>query len=99
MDSMAAADLCRKERIMTFPTLRWYEDGRASGPDYKMDRTVEALVSYSMTKSDIYKRKRAWLQHEIDGLPFSEGSTETTRSETASLAIDEDFDDTEEIDD
>ena len=31
---------------MAFPTLRWYEKGQAVMPDYRGDRTMEALVDY-----------------------------------------------------
>lgn len=32
---------------MAFPTLRWYVDGKAVMPDYRGDRTVEALMEYA----------------------------------------------------
>ena len=47
VDCVAHAQLCKDERIMAFPTLRWYEHGQAVMPDYKGDRTVNALVEYA----------------------------------------------------
>jgi len=41
--------MCKDERIMAFPTLRWYTNGKvdSSMPDYRGDRTVDALVEYA----------------------------------------------------
>merc|ERR1712183_882433 len=40
VDCMAEVDLCRAQKVMAFPTLRWYENSKPITPDYKMDRTV-----------------------------------------------------------
>ena len=50
VDCVAHAQLCKDERVMAFPTLRWYEKGVAKSPDYRMDRTVEKLVEYAEAK-------------------------------------------------
>ena len=48
VDCMAEQDLCRKYKIMAFPCLRFYDkNGQPIEPDYRMDRTVEALMDYS----------------------------------------------------
>ena len=47
VDCVAHQGLCKDERVMAFPTLRWTEDGRAVMPDYRGDRTVDALVEYA----------------------------------------------------
>jgi hypothetical protein len=33
--------------VMAFPTLRWYREGQAIIPNYKMDRTVESLMEFA----------------------------------------------------
>jgi thiol-disulfide isomerase/thioredoxin len=47
IDCVANADLCRHERIMAFPTLRWYHNGQMVGPDYTGKRDVDALILYA----------------------------------------------------
>lgn len=47
VDCVASADLCRRERIMAFPTLRWYVDGQKVGPNYKQDRTVQSFLQFA----------------------------------------------------
>lgn len=44
--------LCKKFRVMAFPTLRWFENGKAE-MDYTMDRTVASLVEFSKRKSEL----------------------------------------------
>lgn len=47
VDCVLHAQLCMKERIMAFPTLRWVEHGRTVLPEHQGDRTVAALVEYA----------------------------------------------------
>lgn len=60
IDCMAEADLCRQQRVMAFPSLRWYHEGKPVAPDYKMDRTVEALLSFSKRKLDLDDKFKEW---------------------------------------
>lgn len=60
IDCMAQANLCRKQKIMAFPTLRWYQSGEAVTPDYKMDRTVDALMGYAKRKLEMDERYKQW---------------------------------------
>jgi thiol-disulfide isomerase/thioredoxin len=60
VDCMAEADLCRDERVMAFPTLKWYHSGEAVNPDYKMDRTVDALMSFSKRKLEMDEKFKEW---------------------------------------
>jgi hypothetical protein len=60
IDCMAEADLCRDQKIMAFPTLRWYHDGEPVSPDYKMDRTVTALIGYAKRKLDMDEKFKEW---------------------------------------
>jgi len=53
VDCVVQRDLCRQQRIMAFPTIRWYNKGQAVSPDYKLDRTVDALVGYALRHIEI----------------------------------------------
>jgi len=46
VDCVEEAELCRAQEIRAFPTLRWYEKGKGVA-EYKQDRTVAQLVSFS----------------------------------------------------
>jgi thiol-disulfide isomerase/thioredoxin len=53
VDCVAQASLCRKLKVMALPSLRWYHAGEAIKPDYKMDRTVQALVAFAKRKLEM----------------------------------------------
>lgn len=57
VDCVAHAQLCKDERILAFPTLRWYSNGKAVMPDYKGDRTVDAFMDYANNKAGKGNRK------------------------------------------
>jgi len=54
--------LCKDEKVMAFPTLRWYKGGEAILPDYKMDRTVAALSGYAKRKLEMEQKYKDWEQ-------------------------------------
>lgn len=54
------AKLCQQQAIMAFPCLRWYEEGKAKSPDYKSDRTVAALTSFSKRKLELNAKFKDW---------------------------------------
>eukprot|EP00568_Trieres_chinensis_P010519 CAMPEP_0183305858 /NCGR_PEP_ID=MMETSP0160_2-20130417/10464_1 /TAXON_ID=2839 ORGANISM="Odontella Sinensis, Strain Grunow 1884" /NCGR_SAMPLE_ID=MMETSP0160_2 /ASSEMBLY_ACC=CAM_ASM_000250 /LENGTH=476 /DNA_ID=CAMNT_0025469135 /DNA_START=146 /DNA_END=1576 /DNA_ORIENTATION=- len=60
VDCVTEAMLCREQRVMAFPTLRWYQGGVAQSPDYKMDRTVAALTGYARRKLETNERYKDW---------------------------------------
>mmetsp|Transcript_300 Transcript_300/g.393 ORF Transcript_300/g.393 Transcript_300/m.393 type:complete len:482 (+) Transcript_300:181-1626(+) len=60
VDCVKHAVLCRDEKVMAFPTLRWYHNGEAIAPDYKMDRTVTALVGFAKRKLDMDEKFKEW---------------------------------------
>ena len=60
VDCVENAKLCSDQRIGAFPTLRWFQDGKAVMPDYKSDRTVSALNSYATRKLDAISRYKDW---------------------------------------
>lgn len=62
IDCVAQADLCREQKIMAFPTLRWYHNKEAVLPDYKMDRTVQSLMAYAKRKLEMDTRYKEWFQ-------------------------------------
>jgi len=60
VDCVAQANVCREQSILAFPCLRWYENGEYKGPDYKLDRTVNALVGHASRKLDASKKYHNW---------------------------------------
>lgn len=50
VDCVANRDLCMSQRIQAFPLLRVFKDGEAQPPDYRSDRTVEALTAFIQSK-------------------------------------------------
>lgn len=48
--------LCKKMRVMAFPTLRWYDRGKPN-MDYSMDRTVSSLLEFSKRKIELSETK------------------------------------------
>lgn len=60
IDCVDQADLCREQRIMAFPTLRWYHSGQPVAPDYKMDRTVQSLLAFSKRKLEMDEKFKEW---------------------------------------
>lgn len=60
VDCVAEATICREQRVMAFPTLRWYHNGEAVAPDYKMDRTVQSLVGFAKRKLEMDQKYKDW---------------------------------------
>jgi len=60
IDCVDQNELCQQQRIQAFPTLRWFHGGEAQMPDYKMDRTVNQLVSYSTRKLELDEKLKDW---------------------------------------
>jgi protein disulfide-isomerase-like protein len=60
VDCMVEADLCRIQKIMAFPTIRWYDSGKPISPDYKMDRTVTALKGFAKRKLEMNDKFKDW---------------------------------------
>ena len=67
IDCMAQANLCRKQKVMAFPTLRWFQGGEPVTPDYKMDRTVDALVGFAKRKLEMDERYKKWQETAGEG--------------------------------
>jgi len=60
VDCVAESALCATAKIQAFPTLRWYHRGDAIMPDYKSDRTVNALNSYASRKLEADEKYKDW---------------------------------------
>lgn len=60
VDCVKHLELCRKEGIQAFPSLRWYEAGKFMEPGYKSDRTVAALVSFAKRKLELNEKFKDW---------------------------------------
>jgi thiol-disulfide isomerase/thioredoxin len=60
IDCVKEANLCRKLQVMAFPTLRWFHNGEPVSPDYKMDRTVSALMGFAKRKLDMDEKFKEW---------------------------------------
>jgi len=60
LDCMQESDLCRDNKVMAFPTVRWYDNGKAVTPDYKMDRTVQALTGFAKRKLEMNDKFKDW---------------------------------------
>jgi len=46
------SDLCTSLKISAFPTLRWYQNGKAYHRDYNADRTVKSFAAYAAERLD-----------------------------------------------
>lgn len=66
VDCMAQANLCRSQKVMAFPTVRWYHNGQAISPEYKMDRTVLALMGFAKRKLEMDEKYKEWESKAVD---------------------------------
>jgi hypothetical protein len=73
IDCVKQADLCREQRTMAFPTLRWYHDGAAVKPT-KMNRTVTALIGFTK------RRSWKWTKFKVRGTKMPESVTDEERN-------------------
>jgi protein disulfide-isomerase-like protein len=64
VDCQAHPQLCIKEGVGAFPTLKWYEGGKYIAPDYKADRTVASLISFATRKLQLNEKLKNW--HDND---------------------------------
>lgn len=54
IDCVENKDLCFQQQIRAFPTLRLYRDAEVVPPDYREDRTVEALKAHVEKTLDLH---------------------------------------------
>lgn len=60
IDCVEQAELCRQQKVMAFPTLRWFHNKQAISPDYKMDRTVQSLIQFAKRKLEMDEKFKEW---------------------------------------
>uniref|UniRef100_A0A7S2SF83 Thioredoxin domain-containing protein n=1 Tax=Rhizochromulina marina TaxID=1034831 RepID=A0A7S2SF83_9STRA len=54
-------DLCRNQKIMAFPTLRFFHHGDpVTGGDYRSDRTTDALMDFAKRKLEMEDQYKKW---------------------------------------
>lgn len=59
VDCVSYDKVCQSNRVRAFPTLRWFENGQEISPDYRGDRTVEALTNFIKMKAVSAERIKA----------------------------------------
>jgi len=47
VDCVENSQLCQSQRIQAFPTLRLFKDGKLQPPDFRSDRTVDAMLAFA----------------------------------------------------
>jgi len=60
VDCVANRNLCGAQRIQAFPTLRFFKDAQQYGIDYKLDRTVSAMIAFLTQKVSLEKTMEDW---------------------------------------
>lgn len=60
VDCVANRNLCGAQRIQAFPTLRFFKDAQQYGIDYKLDRTVSAMIAFLKQKVTLEKTMEDW---------------------------------------
>jgi len=80
VDCMSHANLCRNQKVMAFPTLRWYHDKEPVTPDYKLDRTIDALTTFAKRKLEMDTRFKEWKTRADKDDSVSEEEVERKRN-------------------
>lgn len=89
VDCQEYAEVCREQAIIEFPTFRWFQNGKAVSPDYKLVRTVAAFTEFT-------KRKLMYAGIQVEDIvaPISD----TVASEEEIDSDEDDFtDDSEDV--
>ena len=47
VDCVENGNLCMQQKVVAFPMLRFFKGRQAQSPDYRSDRTIEALIQYT----------------------------------------------------
>ena len=64
VDCVENGELCQKYKIQAFPMLRLFRNSEAQPPDYRSDRTLEALTTFLHERIGEDKQVDAMLPHE-----------------------------------
>jgi hypothetical protein len=65
VDCVANQNLCMSQKVQAFPTLRFFKNSVVQPPDYRSDRTVEALVEFTKSKLSIDEQLSQMAPHEL----------------------------------
>lgn len=61
VNCVAEANLCRDQRVMAFPTMRFLKRGEAvNGAEYRGDRTADALYDFAVRKVELEGQYQQW---------------------------------------
>lgn len=61
VNCVAEPDLCRAQRVMAFPTMRFFKHGEpVNAADYRSDRTVDALMDFAKRKLELESQYKQW---------------------------------------
>mmetsp|Transcript_11647 Transcript_11647/g.19778 ORF Transcript_11647/g.19778 Transcript_11647/m.19778 type:complete len:462 (+) Transcript_11647:1-1386(+) len=61
VNCVAEPELCKAQRVMAFPTLRFFKGGLpVNAADYRSDRTVEGLLEFAKRKLELETQYRQW---------------------------------------
>lgn len=52
--------VCQQARVMAFPTVRWFHSGNPVEPDYRQDRTVNAMMAFARRKLEQDEKFKSW---------------------------------------
>lgn len=75
VDCVEMRDLCMTQKVMAFPMLRFFKKKEAQPPDYRSDRTVEAMIEFV--------RQRLATDEHLSQLPADEKEMHLIRKEEA----------------
>jgi len=87
VDCVAQSALCSEQRIMAFPCLRFYENGKFDGPEYKSDRTVKALTAHATRKLSASSKHHDWKNANSDSNSNSKPRPMYTRPENPGCQV------------
>lgn len=61
VNCVAEPSLCQAQRVMAFPTLRFFKQGSpVNAADYRSDRTVEGLMEFAKRKLELESQYQQW---------------------------------------
>jgi protein disulfide-isomerase-like protein len=64
VDCIENRELCMREKIQAFPNLRLFKHGQVQPPDYRSDRTVDALTDFLNSRLALDEQLKLMKPHE-----------------------------------
>ena len=65
VDCVASPELCMNQKIQAFPSLRLFKGTVAQTPDFRADRTVDALMQFLEDRLALHKRVEGMDEHQL----------------------------------